>query len=104
MMYFNTDYLVYYYSQFPETPTFVNVLFEALMNCSYIPQTLVEQTVAPIPSPVPQLVIPPQPVPTLVKPQEKPRKTSVSEDVLTTRVLAEVRNNKQKDPFIMHGQ
>ena len=83
----------------------MNVLFEALMNCSYIPQTLVEPTVAPIPSPAPQLVLAPQPVPTSVKPQEKPRKTSVSEDVLTTRVLAEVRNNiKQNDPFVMHGK
>lgn len=79
-----------------ETANFVNVLFEALANSSYMPQTLVEQpVVAPIPNPVPQLVLPPQPVPQPVpqpaptKPQEKPRKSSLSEDVLTTRVLAE---------------
>lgn len=85
---------------FPETANFVNVLFEALANSSYVPQTLVEQpVVAPIPNPVPQLVLPPQPVPQPVpqpaptKPQEKPRKSSLSEDVLTTRVLAEVMND-----------
>lgn len=81
---------------FPETANFVNVLFEALANSSYVPQTLVEQpVVAPIPNPVPQLVLPPQPVPQPppTKPQEKPRKSSLSEDVLTTRVLAEVMND-----------
>lgn len=72
------------------------MLFEALANSSYVPQTLVEQpVVAPIPNPVPQLVLPPQPVPQPppTKPQEKPRKSSLSEDVLTTRVLAEVMND-----------
>ena len=75
----------------------MNVLFEALANSSYMPQTLVEQpVVAPIPNPVPQLVLSPQPVPqpAPTKPQEKPRKSSLSEDVLTTRVLAEVMNDK----------
>lgn len=77
-----------------ETASFVNVLFDALTDFSYMPQTLVEQPVAPITIPASQLVISPQPVPPpipviKVPVQEKPRKTSVTEDVLTTRVLEE---------------
>ena len=82
-------------SFFLETASFVNVLFDALTDFSYMPQTLVEQPVAPITIPASQLVISPQPVPPpipviKVPVQEKPRKTSVTEDVLTTRVLEEV--------------
>lgn len=68
----------------------MNVLFEALTNSSYIPQALVEPAAPPHPVPAPPLVLPPQPTPTSTTTQEKPRKISLSEDVLTTRVLAEV--------------
>ncbi|KAL9973174.1 hypothetical protein ACROYT_G019591 [Oculina patagonica] len=72
-----------------ETANFVNVLFEALTNSSYMPQTLAEPTPG-IPVPTTPKVIPPQPAPiTTTPPAEKPRKLSVSEDVLTPRVQAE---------------
>lgn len=73
-----------------ETANFVNVLFDALTNSSYIPQSLIEVPVTPVVAvPTPPLVLPPQPMPNSTTPQEKPRKVSLSEDVLTTRVLAE---------------
>ena len=79
----------------PETAKFVNELFEALANSAYLPQTLIEPS--PPPVPVTASVLPPQPTLTTMTTQEKPRKTSLSDDVLTTRVLAEVsgdtRNN-----------
>ena len=78
-------------SWFPETANFVNVLFDALTNSSYMPQVMVEPTVAPIPVPAPQVVMPITPAPSPVKAQERPRKTSVTEDVLTARVQEEVR-------------
>ena len=80
---------------YPETAKIVNELFEALTNSAYLPQTLIEPS--PPPVPVPTSVLSPQPTPTATTTQEKPGKTSLSEDVLTTRVLAEVsgdtRNN-----------
>ena len=78
-------------SWFPETANFVNVLFDALTNSSYMPQVMVEPTVAPIAVPAPQVVMPITPAPSPVKAQERPRKTSVTEDVLTARVQEEVR-------------
>jgi len=88
------------------------MLFEALSNFSYMPQTLVEQPVppvppvTPIPVPAPQLGLTPQPTqpiqptPTLTTVvQEKPRKPSLSEEVLTTRVLAEVRSYIKQHKF-----
>ena len=87
------------------------MLFEALSNSSYMPQALVEQPVPivppvtpiPVPVPAPQLGLTPQPTqptPTLTTVvQEKPRKPSLSEEVLTTRVLAEVRNYIKQHKF-----
>lgn len=83
------------FSWFPETANFVNVLFDALTNSSYMPQVMVEPTVAPIPVPAPQVVMPITPAPSPVKAQERPRKTSVTEDVLTARVQEEVRIKKR---------
>ena len=74
---------------FPETANFVNVLFEALTNFSYMPQPIVEPTPG-IAVPTTPKVIPIQPTPNSTTPPEKPRKSSISEDVLTPRVLAEV--------------
>ena len=76
---------------FPETANFVNMLFEALVNVSYMPQPIVEPTL-PIAGPTTPKVIPTQqPTANSTTPPEKPRKTSISEDVLTPRVQAEVK-------------
>lgn len=82
-------------SLFPETANFVNMLFDALTNSSYMPQVLVEPAVVPIAVPAPQVVMSTTPAPTPVKAQERPRKTSVTDDVLTARVLEEVRIEKR---------
>ena len=75
-------------SFFSETGTFVNTLFEALATSSYIPQPLAEPNPGPIASsaPLPKAV-PSQSAPNSTTPQEKPRKSSISED---SRVLTEV--------------
>ena len=86
---------------YPETAKFVNELFEALTNSAYLPQTLIEPS--PPPVPVPTSVLSPQPTPTTTTTQEKPRKTSLSEDVLTTRVLAEVSGDTCNNFIILAG-
>ena len=82
---------------YPETAKFVNELFEALTNSAYLPQTLIEPS--PPPVPVPTSVLSPQPTPTTTTTQEKPRKASLSEDVLTTRVLAEVSGDTHNNYY-----
>ena len=75
---------------YPETAKFVNELFEALTNSAYLPQTLIEPSPAPVP--VPTSVLSPQPTPKTTTTQKKKhgKHHNLSEDVLTTRVLAEV--------------
>lgn len=69
------------------------MLFEALTNFSYMPQIIVEPTqvvTGPNTPKVPVTTLQPTPNVNSTTPPEKPRKSSVSEDVLTPRVLAEV--------------
>lgn len=86
-----------------ETANFVNVLFDALTNSSYMPQVMVEPTVAPIAVPAPQVVMPITPAPSPVKAQERPRKTSVTEDVLTARVQEEPDDDERDFKRIRRG-
>ena len=88
----NTDCFFYsFFSLHLETANFVNMLFEALTNSSYMPQIIVEPTQVVAGPNTPKVTIS-QPIPNVnsTTPPEKPRKSSVSEDVLTPRVLAEV--------------
>lgn len=62
---------------FSETNNFVEVLFESLVNHSYLPQPIVEITTKP-----PEQTSPPE---------KKPRKVSVSEELSTGKAIVEVR-------------
>jgi hypothetical protein len=61
----------------PETNKFVEVLFESLESQSYLPPAIVE----------------PLPPKTDVSPKEKPRKPSMSDDLNTSKSLAEVNTS-----------